>query len=182
MLANRTRHHLILIGYRGSGKTTVGKLLSEKLGMPWLDLDQRIELAIGEPIKDFFASRGEEAFRDVESRVLEECSALPSHVLSLGGGAVLREENRRVLAHSGWTVWLHCSTEVLATRLQKDQTTGRPRPSLTGGDVVAEIEQVMRVREPIYRVAADWDIDVGMLGPEDIAERISQWYRSKCAQ
>ncbi|MFM2219139.1 MAG: Shikimate kinase [Planctomycetota bacterium] len=149
--------------------------------MPWLDLDQRIELAIGEPIKDFFASRGEESFRDVESRVLEECSVLPSHVLSLGGGAVLREENRRVLAHSGWTVWLHCSTEVLAMRLQKDQTTGRPRPSLTGGDVVSEIEQVMRVREPIYRVAADWDIDVGMLGPVDIAERIAQWYRSKCA-
>ncbi len=150
--------------------------------MPWLDLDQIFELSIGEPIRDFFTSRGEEAFRDVESRVLEECSSLPPHVLSLGGGAVLRDENRRVLARSGWTVWLHCSTDVLATRLQKDQITGRSRPSLTGGGVVAEIEQVMRVREPIYRVSSDWDIDVGLLGPEEVSERIAQWYRAKCAQ
>lgn len=150
--------------------------------MPWLDLDQSIELLIGEPIKDFFTSRGEVAFRDVESRVLEDCSSLLPHVLSLGGGAVLREENRRVLARCGWTVWLHCSTEILATRLERDQATGRSRPSLTGGDVVAEIEQVMRVREPIYRASSDWDIDVGLLGPGEVSERIAQWFRAKCAQ
>jgi shikimate kinase len=173
---------LFLIGYRGSGKTTVGKYVSEKLGMPWLDLDQSIELSIGEPIKEFFVSRGEEAFRDVESRVLEECSNLPSHVLSLGGGAVLREDNRQVLVRSGWTVWLRCSTDVLAARLYKDQITGRSRPSLTGGDVVSEIEQVMRVREPIYRASADWDVDVGVLEAEEVSERIAQWYRARCAQ
>ena len=137
---------------------------------------------MGRPFKDFFTSAGGQAFRAVGPRVLEECATLLPHVFSLGGGAVLREENRRVLARCGWTVWLHCSTDVLATRLEKDQTAGRSRPSLTGGDVVAEIEQVMRVREPIYRVSSDWDIDAGLLGPEEVSERIAQWYRAKCAQ
>lgn len=181
MSSSNSRRHLFLVGYRGSGKTTVGRLLSSALGLPWLDLDHQIELTLGEPISSFFKSRGEEAFREVESRCLEECMEVESSVISLGGGAILRDGNRRILRQSGWTVWLRCSHATLAARIEKDEGAGKSRPSLTGKDVVSEIEQVMRVREPFYNDAADWIVDVEGHSPEELATQIGKWYRSVMA-
>jgi shikimate kinase len=178
LTSRNSRRHLFLIGYRGSGKTTVGRLLSSALSLPWLDLDHQIELSLGEPISGFFKNHGEEAFRDVESGCLKACIESEASVISLGGGAILRVVNRRILRESGWTVWLRCSHATLAERIGKDEGAGNVRPSLTGKDVVSEIEQVMRVREPLYSDAADWSIEVDDYSPEEVASQIGKWYRT----
>ncbi len=156
----------------------MGRLASSALQLPWLDLDHQIELSLGETITTFFQRRGEGAFRDVETGCLQECVELEPHVISLGGGAILRDGNRRILRESGWTVWLRCSHKTLAERIGLDQGAGKVRPSLTGQDVVSEIEQVMRVREPLYRDTADWIVDVEGHTAEEVAFQIVEWYWS----
>lgn len=156
----------------------MGRLVSSALHLPWLDLDYQIELSLGESISTFFQRCGEASFRDVESGCLSECVDLQPHVISLGGGAILRDGNRRILREAGWTVWLRCSHKTLAERIGLDQGAGKVRPSLTGQDVVSEIEQVMRVREPLYRESADWVIDVEGRTAEEVAFQIVEWYVS----
>lgn len=156
----------------------MGRLVSSALHLPWLDLDHQIELSLGESISTFFQRCGEASFRDVETRCLEESVVLEPHIVSLGGGAILRDGNRRILREAGWTVWLQCSHKTLAERIGRDEGAGKVRPSLTGQDVVSEIEQVMRVREPLYRDAADWIVDVEGHAVDEVATRIVNWYRS----
>src|SRR5262245_31375942 len=123
--------NLLLIGYRGTGKSTVAHLLAERLGWRSVDSDERIEELAGCSIADIFASQGEGAFRDLESQVVAELAAGDQTVLSLGGGAVLRPENRATLAAAGPMVWLTASPETLWGRIQADPETAARRPNLT---------------------------------------------------
>lgn len=164
------RNLIFLIGYRGAGKTTVARLLAQKLGGAWLDADAVLEERAGKSIRQIFADDGETVFRDLESAILRELSGLENHVIATGGGVVLREENRACLKN-GIVAWLKAPAEVLWQRMQQDATTSERRPNLAQGGL-AEIEAMLRVREPLYEACSDLTFDVGARTAGDLAELI----------
>jgi shikimate kinase len=167
--------HLILIGYRGCGKTTVGKALASRMGREFIDADEFLEAKAGMTIREIFAVEGEAGFRNRESAVLAELTTRSPLVLATGGGAVLREENRRNLRDSGFNVWLSADAETLWDRLQTDPTTRERRPNLAGGGL-EEVTRMLTLREPLYRELANLEIPAGELSPEVIADRIlAEW-------
>ena len=165
-----------LIGYRGTGKTTVARILAERLGTSWIDADLVLEERIGCTISELVQSRGESAFRDAEAELLAEMLAAPGGVLATGGGVVLREANRAQLRERGRpVVWLDAPVDTIRRRLAADPATRERRPALLGGDPLAEVEQAAHAREPLYRECADWTIDTGAAAPADVAARIAAW-------
>jgi shikimate kinase len=165
--------HLVifLIGPRGSGKTTVARLLAERLGWAWLDADDELEKRYGQSIRAIFAAEGEAGFREKEAALLAELCGRLHHVIATGGGVVLREANRQRLRASGRVVWLTADIETLWRRLQADDSTAERRPALTIGGR-EEIAEVLRVREPLYRSCADHVIETAGRSPEEIAAEI----------
>ncbi len=165
---------IVLIGYRGSGKTTIGRLLAERLGWPFVDSDVFLVERAGRSIKEIFEAGGEEAFRDLETRVVEELSELQNHVIALGGGAVNRPENRAALRAARHTVvYLKCHAQELHRRIESDPKTKTDRPNLTAlGGGLAEIEKLLLEREPIYREIDDLEIDVSGFTPQQAVTEI----------
>lgn len=164
--------NVFLIGYRGSGKTTVASALAQRLAWPWIDADAELERRAGKTIKQIFADRGEAAFRDLESVVLADLVKLDRHIVALGGGVVLRESNRRLLAGRGKVVWLQASPEVLEARISGDATTAERRPNLTGQGGLAEIRSLLAERTPIYTSCADLTINAESQPAVEIAGQI----------
>lgn len=148
---------LSLVGMPGSGKSTVGRQLSRRLGLPFFDSDHRIEQRLGCTIKDFFAREGEAAFRDIEEQVIAELAAGPACVLATGGGAVLREANRRCLHAATRVVYLRSSPEELYRRLRHD----RQRPLLQVADPLGKLRTLYAERDPLYRETAHFVIETG---------------------
>ena len=165
---------LTLIGYRGTGKSTVAKLLAEQLKLPCWDSDVEIERRAGQSIKQIFAAQGEEAFRDWEERVIEELTEDAQGVLAVGGGAVLRESNRRRLAR-GSVIWLTAAPNTIHARVTADPTTDQRRPRLTTEHGVAEIETLLTRRAPLYRQLADYEVSTEQHSPEEVAAEIVSW-------
>jgi shikimate kinase len=163
---------LFLIGYRGSGKTTVAAELSRLVGWPWIDADEELERRADKSIRQIFADEGEPAFRELETAVVADLANRTRHVIALGGGAVMREQNRAALAGRGKVVWLRASPETLAERIVADPTTGQRRPSLTSLGELDEIREVLAQRTPVYAACADLTIDVEGKSPPQIAEDI----------
>jgi shikimate kinase len=116
--------HLYLVGAMGSGKTTVGELVAQRLGMFFTDLDRDVEWMAGQTIAELFAQRGEEAFRRLEREALAWTIVLMDTVVATGGGVVLREDNRALMRRKGWVIYLRASPETLWQRLQ--HATDRP--------------------------------------------------------
>jgi shikimate kinase len=164
--------NVFLIGYRGSGKTTVAAALAARLGWPWLDADELLERRAGKTIRQIFEAGGETAFRDLETAMVKELARYERHILALGGGAVLREENRAALAGRGKFVWLQAPAEVLFARMSADETTAARRPNLTGQGGLAEIRSLLAERQPLYGACANVTIDAAEQAPDDIARQI----------
>lgn len=162
--------NIVLIGFMGSGKSTVGRELHQRLGYPLVDMDQVIEQRAGKPITAIFAESGEESFRDRETRLLEELSdpAAPRRIISTGGGVIGREENRALLRHLGYVVWLHAPTEVILDRTAKN----RDRPLLHTDDPRARVEALLAVRQPLYRETAHLQVDTAGLDCGELATGI----------
>jgi shikimate kinase len=164
--------NLFLIGYRGSGKTTVAAALAEQLNWPWIDADAELERRAGKTIKEIFQAGGEESFRDLESSVVADLAGADGQIVALGGGAVLREQNRQALNGRGKVVWLKASPEALFQRIQGDPTTAARRPNLTGQGGLAEIRTLLAERTPLYAACADLTIDAEQPSPATIARQI----------
>ena len=169
---------IALIGYRGTGKTTVAQILAKRLGFDWVDADVEVEQRAGKSIADIFETSGEEAFRDLETEVVADLCQREHTVLALGGGAILREANRKCLAQCQQIVWLQASAETIAQRLGTDPTTADRRPNLTNRGGLHEIEQMLATREPIYRACATLEVDTEGKDPANIVDEIvgsGQW-------
>jgi shikimate kinase len=160
-----------LVGYRASGKTTVGRLLAERLGYPFVDADRALEERLGCPIPAWFAREGETSFREREAACLAELlSGEAPLVLSTGGGVVLREGNRRLLRErGGLVVYLEADAPTLQARLRAD---AGGRPSLTGKDVAEEVPMLLEKRSPLYREVAHRTVPA-TLAPPEVAARIA---------
>lgn len=170
--------HIYFIGYRGCGKSAVGRIVADQLGLPCLDTDVAIEAKAGQSIADIFAQSGESTFRDLETAIILETQNMPTSVISLGGGAILREFNRQTIKNAGRVVWLQASPETLATRIQSDTTTASRRPALSKLGTLDEIRSILEVRTPLYRDAADIEIDTTELTTTDVADKVIHWLRA----
>lgn len=160
--------HIYLIGFMGSGKSTAGRLAAERLGMPFIDLDARIEGRAGMTVAEIFDARGEEAFRAVESAVLDSLATEPPSVVACGGGVVLHDENRRVLRESGTVVYLRVGAEEAIARI--GDTSGRPL--LARRDALTMASTLLAAREALYRAVADIEVDTAGLSAETVAGRV----------
>lgn len=168
--------HIYLIGYRGSGKSTIGRLLSQVLDRPFVDTDQWIESSQDKSIKEIFAEVGEVGFRDLEQAAVCQVGQLPEPaVVSLGGGAVLREPNQQVLRDTGFRVWLEASAEFLYQRICEDSTSADRRPNLTDRGGCAEVAEVLARRKPVYNDLANLTINTEHRTPDEITREIVDW-------
>jgi shikimate kinase len=167
---------IILVGYRGSGKTTIGKKLADRLWQTFVDTDDMVAKAAGKTIKQIFEEDGEAKFRELEIAAVRDACATSDHVIALGGGAVTRQENRDAVKQSGHkVVYLRCDPQVLLKRIESDPTTATTRPNLTTmGGGIEEIRTLLAVREPLYRQLLTFELDVTNLSPEEAYVHITR--------
>jgi shikimate kinase len=160
---------IVLVGLMGTGKTTTGRLLGERLGVPYVDTDDLILARTGRTVRDIFREDGEAAFRVLETGVLVEALAAPTPVvLAAAGGVVLSEANRRTLRDADALVaWLRADPALLVRRVQ-----GQEHRPLLDEDPAGTLATMDRDREPLYREVADVVIDVDDLTPVEVADRV----------
>jgi shikimate kinase len=169
----QNRQGLSLVGTRGTGKSTVGRILADRLFRPFLDADVELEEKIGRSIAAIFAADGEALFRDREELVLSELTAAhPGAILATGGGVVLRAANRAALRSFGVVVWLRTDPAVVVARLQADGRGLHHRPALTPAGTLAEVATVLAERTPLYQEVADLIVDTSGLTPENVVQTI----------
>jgi shikimate kinase len=167
---------ITLVGYRGTGKSTVAALLADRYACGWADADAVLEERLGTTIAALVRDRGEAAFRDAETAILEDLLGSDVGVLATGGGVVLRAGNRDLLRHRGRpVVWLMAPAHVVRGRLAADPLTRDRRPALAGDDPLAEIDGALAAREPFYREVADAAFDTAGATPAEVAGRIAAW-------
>lgn len=159
---------ITLIGFMGAGKTTVGKLLSEKTGMAHIDFDDKIVEEIGMTIQEYFDLNGEAAFREKETKVLKKYID-HNYVISTGGGIVMRPENRELLKAMAPVVYLETTPEVFIPRLKNDHTTVRP---LVVSKSSEEIKEVFEPRIGFYEETASLIVSTNQRTPEEVVEEI----------
>lgn len=159
---------LILIGFMGSGKSTVGRELHHRLGYELVDMDSTIEQREGRPISRIFEEEGEEYFRNLETNLLKELhddSSSIRRIISTGGGVVSREENRDLLKNMGYVVWLHAPVKVIYERTSRN----RERPLLNTENPIEKIESLLEIRNPWYEGTAHLKVDTAGLDGEELA-------------
>lgn len=162
--------NIFLVGLMGAGKTSVGKLLAKRLGKSFYDSDQEIERATGVKIPLIFEIEGETGFRARETKMLAELTARRDVVLATGGGAVLAEENCRLLSENGVVIYLRAAVADLWRRTRHDKN----RPLLKSADPRATLEQLFAERDPLYREVADVVVDTGSQSLGNLAHKLEQ--------
>lgn len=165
--------NIILVGYMGCGKTTVGQIIAEHMQYNFADTDALIEQEQGKSISDIFVQEGEPAFRAMETALLKRmlCDGRDGLVLATGGGMPVREENRELLKKIGIVVYMRVKPETVYERI-KDDTT---RPLLQCENPMERIREMIKSRESAYEASANHVIDVDSLLPSEAAEEITRW-------
>jgi len=166
--------NIILIGYRGTGKSVVGKIVSERLQMECIGMDASIVQKAGMSIPEIVEKHGWTAFRDMESEIARALAERDNIVIDTGGGVIERPENINALKANACIIWLKASTSTIVSRIQE----GTERPSLTGDkSFTDEVEEVLQRRSPIYASAAHYEIDTEHLTPEQVADIIIERFK-----
>jgi shikimate kinase len=171
--------NIILIGYRGTGKTSVGKRLSEKLRAAFCDTDELIEAAAGRSIREMVEEGGWSFFREREKKIIRDVAAMQGTVIATGGGAVMDEENAEVLKNQGILIWLNADVETIVQRIQNDSQSNGKRPFFSGNDLLQETVDVLEKRMPVYRRLADLSVNTANKGIDEIVDEICQFIE-KC--
>ncbi|MDA0323710.1 MAG: shikimate kinase [Verrucomicrobia bacterium] len=164
---------IILCGYRASGKTTVGKLVAERLGWPYQDVDRGIDERSGMTIAEFLAA-DLERYRQVETEVVIEMCGRNETVIALGGGSLMRASNQQAVGEESLVVYLQASVDELWRRAEADPISAATRPQLAGGGI-EEIEQLLTEREPVYLECSDLVLDA-TLPPQELADFVISEY------
>lgn len=166
--------NILLIGYRATGKSTVGRQLARRLEWTFVDTDSEIESRTGQTIAEIFTADGERRFRDLESQVLAETLNQRETVIAAGGGAVMREANRMAIRDAeSAVVWLQASPETITARLASDEQTAARRPALSNhSDVYSEVATLLERRNPVYQQCAQLVIDTQHNDPAAVADEI----------
>ena len=162
--------NLFLVGPMGSGKSAIGRRLARELGREFVDSDEVIEERTGVDIAYIFEKEGEGGFRKRERAVIGELVSRPGIVLATGGGAILDAVNRKALASHGIVIYLHTSVTQ-----QLRRTRGNKRPLLNRGDRRQILEELMQVREPLYREIADLVVETDGRTVASVVREISDW-------
>ena len=160
--------NIILVGFMGTGKSAVGRLLARRLKWPFLDLDKKIEKDAGRSIAEIFTAEGEAGFRRLEAKAVQDVVGLQSHVIATGGGVMCDEKNVEALKGSGFLVCLTASPEMI---LERTAPTLSSRPLLSGGDPRERIQALLALRTPFY-AKADATMDTTNRTLQDVAEEI----------
>ena len=161
--------NLVLVGYRGTGKSTVGKLLANRLGMRYVSMDDEITKQADMSIPEIVAQSGWDKFRDFESELTRELAGQDGLVIDTGGGVIERQENVGVLRTNALVFWLKASVNTITSRIQG----GTTRPALTAGKTfIEEVADVLEIREPKYKAAAHHEINTDDREPTQIADSI----------
>jgi len=166
---------LVLIGYRGTGKSVVGKILAGRLRMPYIGMDEEIVKRAGMPITEIVDKYGWPKFRDMESELVRELSERNDIIVDTGGGVIERPENVVALRKNACIVWLRASVDTIVSRIQ----SCTQRPSLTSGKTFTEeVAEVLERRTPLYEGAAHHQIVTDGLTPEQIADKVIHFWNS----
>jgi shikimate kinase len=160
--------HVFLVGFMGAGKSTVGRVVAEKIGRPFVDLDARIEEASGRPVAKVFETQGEPVFRALETEALAALAEEPPSVVACGGGVVVRDANRAMLKSLGYVIFLRVSAGETLARVGDDGT----RPLLSGAGGLLAATALLEARESLYTAVADATIDTAGRSAEEVALRV----------
>jgi len=161
------KRNIVLCGFMGTGKSSVGKRLAARLNYRFLDMDELIEKETGLTIPQIFSSQGEPAFRALECRMVERVAELTGYVVATGGGAIVNPQNLQTLKRCGVVISLTADTKTVLARTGKGDT----RPLLQGSDRVERIRQLMKQREPFY-AQADFIVDTSKLRIKQVVQAI----------
>jgi shikimate kinase len=166
--------NVFLIGYRCTGKSSVGKLLAAKLGWPFIDTDSLLVSESGISIKEIVDKHGWDTFRKMEHAIVNQVCILDRRVVATGGGVVLDEANVNLMKKNGRIVWLKALSKTIESRMLLDQNTAAFRPSLTSKDSFSEIEETLIERDLLYRQAMDFCVQTDDRQVDEICEMIMQ--------
>jgi shikimate kinase len=168
------KHHLVLIGMMGAGKTTVGERCAERLTRTFVDTDDVVEAVARRSVQELFTEQGEATFRQLERDAVRDATVSPAPaVIACGGGAVLDPENRRRMREAGTVVWLRAAPTVLAERVESD---GVERPLLAPRSAVAMLERLAVVRAAAYQAVADAAVDTDGRTVDEVVDAVLEVY------
>jgi shikimate kinase len=164
--------NIVLMGYRCSGKSSVGMTVANMLRVPFYDTDEMIRQRTGRTVAEIVRAGGWPAFRDAEKEVVRGLAGVAGSVIAVGGGTPLDPENAVILKKNGFFVWLSVDPEILVRRLKGGRGGEDQRPPLSNGEAGGEMERILKERIPVYRSLTDLTIETGEQTVEEIAERI----------
>lgn len=169
---------IILIGYRGTGKTSVGKKVATRLGLPFYDTDDLLTNRMGATIREIVDLKGWDFFREKEKEVILDLGVLTPGIIALGGGAVLDPDNREVLNKLGPIIWLTARIPTILKRMKGDSRNTDHRPPLSGEDMERETREIMALRYPLYEEMAHWMIDTEGKTIEGVAMEVVNFHHN----
>ncbi len=165
-----TPENVVLVGFMGTGKSTIGRLSAKILHFDFVDTDQLVVDRTGLAISDLFAQHGEEYFRDQETAVIRSLIAVNRSIISTGGGAVIRPENRDMLRRSGFVIRLTASEDILMERVSRNSR----RPLLQSDNPRETLRKLLAAREQAYELSADWTLDTSHMSVAEAVEALTR--------
>ena len=166
--------HIVLIGYRGAGKSAVGKRLADKLSLPFYDTDELVERGAGRSIRDIVADKGWTYFRKIEREIVRKLAHMQRGVVATGGGTVMDEGSCDILKKHGSLIWLRADVMTMVERMRNDGTSEERRPSFLDDDICRETEDVLKERLPVYGRLADFSLDTTHKDIDEIVNAVCE--------